>query len=73
MRGNIMVIRHEYFGNLIWSNREKSYFIPKNEKIDHEVDKILKEKDGQNDILEEFKAMGMKDGVREIKTNNKHF
>ena len=67
-----MVIRHEYFGNLIWSNREKSYFIPKNEKIDHEVDKILKEKDGQNDILEELKAMGMKDGVREIKTNNKH-
>ena len=35
-----MIIRHEKFINLIWSDIDKGYFIPNNEKINEEVNKF---------------------------------
>ena len=68
-----MVIRHEKFTNLIWSNIDKGYFIPNSEKINDEVDKIISRKSGNNEnkkILNELKQMGLQDNVRVIDSEN---
>ena len=66
-----MIIRHENFGNLIWSDSDKGYFIPINEEIDKKVNKILKEQNKDIEILEELEKMGWKNGVKKIESNNK--
>ncbi len=68
-----MVIRHEKFTNLIWSNIDKGYFIPNSEKINDEIDKIISLKNENNEnqeILNELKQMGLKDNVRVIDSEN---
>ena len=36
-----MFVRRERFGNLIWSDKDKAYFIASNIGIDKQVDRII--------------------------------
>lgn len=66
-----MVIRHEKFSNLIWSDKDKGYFIPNNKQIDDEVNKIIKQEDiVDEEILNEMKKMGLDDNVKEVYSDN---
>ncbi len=64
-----MVIRHEKSANLIWSNRDKGYFIANNKSIDKDVSNIIRMKDGNVEIKKELEQMGLEDGVRQINAN----
>lgn len=68
-----MLIRHENFGNLIWSDKDKAYFIAKNKEIDREIEKSLKGIDRNPEVIEELKEMGLKEDekIREISSSNK--
>ena len=63
-----MVIRHENSVNLIWSNRDRGYYIANDKEIDKEVDNIIQLKSGDKEIKKELEQMGLEDGVREIHT-----
>lgn len=65
-----MLVRKEYFGNLIWSDKDKCYFIPINNEIDDEVVKIINNCPGKEDVLKELEEMGLRNGVRYIESNN---
>ena len=66
-----MIVRREYFGNLIWSDNDKGYFIPINKNIDNKVSRILENNDGEFEIIDELNKMGMENGVKELKSTNK--
>ena len=67
-----MVIRHEKFSNLIWSDKDKGYFISNDEETDNEVNKILKEKQGNKEIVQELENMGMDKNTIEIFPNTEY-
>lgn len=63
-----MLIRHENFTKLIWSDKDKGYFIPNNKEVSDEVEKVIKSISQNQDIIEEMKQMGLKEDFREIHT-----
>ena len=68
-----MIVRHEYFGNLIWSDKENSYFVPKDLEVNKKVDELLTDKQMvDNDITKELLALGFDTNVREIFSDNKN-
>ena len=66
-----MIIRHENFTNLIWSDIEKGYFIPNNKQIDDEVTKIIQQKGKNEDVLMELKIMGFQENCKIIYPDSK--
>ena len=56
-----MVIRHEYFGNLIWSDTNKCYFICADRDTDKQLEKFLQGEKQSVDFLEELKELGLTD------------
>lgn len=68
-----MVIRHEYFGNLIWSDIENCYYVPKDSRVNEEVNNILLKKDFiNNTIMEELVKLGYNENIKEIFSENKN-
>ena len=67
-----MFVRRERFGNLIWSDKDKAYFIANNKGIDKQVDRIIQGIKKDLDVLEELKKMGLRENekVREIYSDN---
>jgi len=43
-----MIVRNEKFGNLIWSDKEKAYFIANDKEIDEEVSNIIYNNEAKN-------------------------
>ena len=65
-----MVIRHEYFGNLIWSDTNKCYFICADRDTDKQLEKFLQGEKQSVDFLEELKELGFNQNLREIISDN---
>lgn len=65
-----MLVRREYFGNLIWSDTDKCYFVPINKEIDEQVNKIINDGPGEAEVIKELEEMGLRNGVRYIESNN---
>lgn len=63
-----MVVRHENSLNLIWSNRDKGYFIANDGNIDKEVSNIIRSGNGNLEVKKELEQMGLEDGLKEIHT-----
>lgn len=64
----MLTVRDENFGKLIWSDREKAYFIANTKEIDDETEKCFQGIGQKQEILQELKKMGLEGNkkVREI-------
>lgn len=64
-----MLIRKECFGNLIWSDTEKRYFVVKNNEND--LERILnKAKNINEEMYKELVLMGLDDNLRILEPNS---
>lgn len=65
-----MVIRYESMGTIIWSKKDKCYYITNDEKNEREIQNILKEKIKDGEIYNELVKMGLNGTRKEIFSKN---